>query len=79
MTERLGYYIITGTRQKNLHFHLELYMYASVSHKKMCKDTTMDQSDIQYTLELLNDAITENDWDKVEEARETLKEFLDGN
>jgi hypothetical protein len=53
-------------------------MYASVSHKKMCKDTTMDQSDIQYTLELLNDAITENDWDKVEEARETLKEFLDG-
>ena len=54
-------------------------MYASVSHKKMCKDTKMDQSDIQYTLELLNDAITENDWDKVEEARETLKEFLDGD
>jgi hypothetical protein len=37
----------------------------------------MDQSDIEYTLELLNDAITEKDWDKVEEARETLKEFLD--
>jgi hypothetical protein len=30
-------------------------------------------------LELLNDAIAENDWDKVEEARETLKEFLDGD
>jgi hypothetical protein len=39
----------------------------------------MDQSDITYTLELLNDAIAENDWDKVEEARETLKEFLDGD
>jgi hypothetical protein len=39
----------------------------------------MDQSDITYTLELLNDAITEKDWDKVEEARETLKEFLDGD
>lgn len=39
----------------------------------------MDQSDITYTLELLNDAIAEKDWDKVEEARETLKEFLDGN
>lgn len=53
-------------------------MYASVSNKKMSQKDTMDQSDIQYTLELLNDAITENDWDKVEEARETLKEFLDG-
>ena len=38
---------------------------------------TMDQSDIQYIVEILNDSITENDWDKVEEARETLKEFLD--
>lgn len=37
----------------------------------------MDQSDIQYIIELLNDAITEKDWDKVEEARETLREFLD--
>lgn len=48
-------------------------MYASVSHKK----DTMDQSDIQYTLELLNDSILDKDWDKVEEAREALKEFLD--
>lgn len=54
-------------------------MYASVSNKKMSQQDTMDKSDITYTLELLNDAITENDWDKVEEAREILKEFLDGD
>ena len=60
-------------KQKNIHFVSELYMYASVSHRK----PSMDQSDIEYTLELLNDGITEKDWDKVEEARETLKEFLD--
>lgn len=39
----------------------------------------MDQSDIQYILELLNDAITAKDWDIVEDAKETLKEFLDSN
>ena len=39
----------------------------------------MDQSDIQYVIELLNDAVTNKDWDIVEEARETLKEFLDVN
>lgn len=38
---------------------------------------SMDQSDIQYVLELLNNAITDKDWDIVEEAKETLKEFLD--
>ena len=53
-------------------------MYASVSHRKKSEDP-MDKSDIQYTLELLNDAITEHDWDKVEEARETMKEFMDGD
>ena len=37
----------------------------------------MDQSDIQYIIELLNDSITDKDWDKVEEAKETLKEFLE--
>jgi len=37
----------------------------------------MDQSDIKYVLDLLNDAVTEKNWDTVEEARETLKEFLD--
>jgi tellurite resistance protein len=40
---------------------------------------SMDQSDIEYVIELLNDAISEKDWDKVEEARETMKEFLDTN
>jgi len=37
----------------------------------------MDQSDIKYILELLSDAITEKNWDTVDEAYETLKEFLD--
>lgn len=37
----------------------------------------MDQSDIKYILDLLNDAVAEKSWDTVEEARETLKEFLD--
>ena len=54
---------------------METNMYPSVSQKKK----TMDQSDIQYILDLLNDAVLEKDWDKVEEARETLKEFLDAN
>jgi hypothetical protein len=44
---------------------------------KLAKGFHLDQSDIEYTLELLNDALTEKDWDKVDEARETLKEFLD--
>jgi len=44
---------------------------------KIEKTKLMDQSDIKYVLELLNDAVTEKDWDDVEEARETLKEFLD--
>ncbi len=50
-------------------------MYASVSHRK--SSDIMDQSDIEYIVELLNDAIIEKDWDKVEEVHETLKEFLD--
>lgn len=37
----------------------------------------MDQSDIEYILELLNDAILTQDWDIVIESKETLKEFLD--
>ena len=39
----------------------------------------MDQSDIEYILELLHDAITNNDWDTVIEAKDTLKEFLDSD
>jgi hypothetical protein len=37
----------------------------------------MDKSDIDYILELLTDAIKNKDWDLVEEARETIKEFID--
>lgn len=37
----------------------------------------MDQSDIKYILELLTDAVTNKDWDIVDDAKETLKEFLD--
>lgn len=44
---------------------------------KQSKDAKMDKSDIEYIVELLNDAITEKDWDKIEEAKETLKEFFD--
>ncbi len=46
--------------------------------KKSPQDT-MDQSDIKYVLDFLNDAISDKDWDKVEEAREALKEFLDSD
>lgn len=39
----------------------------------------MDQSDIKYIIELLVDAIFNEDWDTVEEAKDTLKEFLDSD
>ncbi len=39
----------------------------------------MDQSDIFYIIELLTDAITNKDWDAIDEAKEVLKEFLDGS
>ena len=38
---------------------------------------SMDQSDIKYVLEILNDAKQTEDWDTVEEAIEVLREFLD--
>lgn len=53
-------------------------MYGSVKHKNKGK-FLMDQSDIEYVLELLNDAIANRDWDTVIEAKETLKEFLDSD
>ena len=40
---------------------------------------TMDDSDILYVKELLQTAKEEGDWDGVDEAIETLKEFLDGD
>lgn len=53
-------------------------MYGSVKHKNKGK-FLMDQSDIEYALELLNDAIANRDWDTVIESKETLKEFLDSD
>jgi hypothetical protein len=38
----------------------------------------MDQSDIKYILDMLNDAIASKDWDIVEEARDEMRdEYLD--
>jgi hypothetical protein len=37
----------------------------------------MDQSDIKYVIEILNDARASENWEAVEEAVELLKEFLD--
>jgi hypothetical protein len=49
-----------------------------MSIKPLKKGTSnMDQSDIKYILELINDAIITKDWDVIEDAKETLKEFLD--
>jgi len=39
----------------------------------------MDTSDILYVKEILQNAKEERDWDGVDEAIETLKEFLDGD
>lgn len=39
----------------------------------------MDQSDIKYILEILNEATSNKDWDQIEESIETLKEFLDSD
>ena len=43
------------------------------------KNNQMDDSDILYVKELLQTAKEERDWDGVDEAIETLKEFLDGD
>jgi hypothetical protein len=37
----------------------------------------MNQSDITYVLEILNEAFSSEDWDQVSEAIDALKEFLD--
>jgi hypothetical protein len=36
----------------------------------------MNQNDIEYLLELLDDAIAGQDWDLVEEARQYLEDFV---
>lgn len=46
----------------------------SKQHKKH-----MNQSDIKYIIELLNDANSSEDWDLVIDAIDTLSEFLDDN
>ena len=51
-------------------------MYVHKSKIKTIK-TSMDQSDVKYILELLNDAVTNKDWDQVYDAKEVLIEFLD--
>lgn len=39
----------------------------------------MDQNDIQYVIEILNDAISDKNWDGILEVKELLLEFLDGD
>ena len=50
-----------------------------IYNKKLTNNQKMEQTDILYILEILNDAILEKDWDKIEDVRETLKEFLDND
>jgi hypothetical protein len=38
----------------------------------------MDQSDIKYIIEVITEGIVNEDWDSIEEAKEILKEFIDG-
>ena len=47
-----------------------------VSHHKV-KLHKMDQSDVIYIIDLLTEAISDKDWDAVDEALSCLKEFLD--
>ena len=37
----------------------------------------MDQTDIKYVLDLINEAIASKDWDLIYDSREALKDFLD--
>ena len=47
----------------------------SVKHKFV--KSPMDHTDISYVVELLQDAIHNNEWDSVHEALEFLKEYLE--
>lgn len=49
----------------------------SNSRKMKSVQINMDQTDIQYVIELLADAIRDQDWDIVLEAKEFLKEYAD--
>lgn len=71
--------MLTGKKVKKLiTFSQKAICMRRLVIKKSPQDT-MDQSDIKYVLDFLNDAILDKDWDKVEEAREALKEFLDSD
>ena len=37
----------------------------------------MNQTDIQYVIEILNDAISNKDWDQIHDVKDALLEFLD--
>jgi hypothetical protein len=37
----------------------------------------MDQTDVQYVIELLTDALRDQEWDSVIEAKEFMKEYLE--
>jgi hypothetical protein len=37
----------------------------------------MNQSDIKYILQLLDDGMTSRNWDAIDDATESLREFLD--
>lgn len=49
----------------------------SDSGKKKEVKPDMDQTDVKYAIELLTDAIREEDWDAVEEVKEFLTEYLE--
>jgi hypothetical protein len=51
-------------------------MYGRSSDRRSIQNS-MNQTDIKYILELLNDASDCKDWEVVVETIETLKEFLD--
>lgn len=48
----------------------------SDSKKSKKVQTNMDQSDIAYVVELLTDALRDEDWEIILEAKEFLKEYL---
>lgn len=45
------------------------------TRQKIVRDP-MDQTDIEYVIELLTDALRDQEWDTVIEAKEFLKEYL---
>lgn len=48
----------------------------SDSTKSKLDRHNMDQTDIRYVIELLTDALRDQDWDGILEAKEFMKEYL---